>query len=303
MDEIRKALGEDKISYFGFSYGSELGATYATMFPTPVRAMVVDGAVDPNSDVRRRGPPPGRRAGARRSSSSWPTARPGPRCAFHNGGNPGAALDALLAKLDANPLAVPSGREIGQGIAYNAVISGPVRQEQSGPTWPRRWPTRQNGRRLELLARSTTPTPSATPDGTYSNAFEGLIAINCLDDPGPDRPGLRRPARRRVRRARPTPRAGRARTATSASFWPVPQQAADQDHRRRRRPDRGGRHDGRPDHADREHQAPGRRARGRRLVTVVGERHTGYMLNGCSTQAVDDYLVDLKIPKEGLVCA
>jgi pimeloyl-ACP methyl ester carboxylesterase len=49
MDEIRKALGEDKISYFGFSYGSQLGATYATMFPTHVRAMVIDGAADPNA--------------------------------------------------------------------------------------------------------------------------------------------------------------------------------------------------------------------------------------------------------------
>ena len=39
------------------------------------------------------------------------------------------------------------------------------------------------------------------------------------------------------------------------------------------------------------------------LVTVVGERHTGYKLNGCGTQAVDDYLIDLKVPQEGLVCA
>ena len=47
MDAIRAALGEEKISYFGFSYGSELGATWATLFPTTVRAAVLDGAVDP----------------------------------------------------------------------------------------------------------------------------------------------------------------------------------------------------------------------------------------------------------------
>ena len=47
MDEIRGALGAEQISYLGFSYGSELGVWYATLFPESVRAMVVDGADNP----------------------------------------------------------------------------------------------------------------------------------------------------------------------------------------------------------------------------------------------------------------
>ena len=47
MDEIRKALGAEKVSYLGFSYGSTLGVWYATLFPKSVRAMVVDGADNP----------------------------------------------------------------------------------------------------------------------------------------------------------------------------------------------------------------------------------------------------------------
>ena len=47
MDEIRKALGAEQISYLGFSYGSTLGVWYATLFPEAVRAMVVDGADNP----------------------------------------------------------------------------------------------------------------------------------------------------------------------------------------------------------------------------------------------------------------
>jgi pimeloyl-ACP methyl ester carboxylesterase len=47
MDEVRKALGADQISYLGFSYGSTLGGWYATKFPDNVRAMVVDGAANP----------------------------------------------------------------------------------------------------------------------------------------------------------------------------------------------------------------------------------------------------------------
>ena len=57
MDEIRKALGVEQISYLGFSYGSALGVWYATLFPQSVRAMVVDGAdnpIDPASTRQER---------------------------------------------------------------------------------------------------------------------------------------------------------------------------------------------------------------------------------------------------------
>ncbi len=50
MDRVRQALGEETISYMGFSYGSELGAIYATLFPKHIRAMVLDGAIDPDLD-------------------------------------------------------------------------------------------------------------------------------------------------------------------------------------------------------------------------------------------------------------
>lgn len=46
IDEIRKALGAEQISYYGFSYGTYLGATYATLYPRHVKRMVWDGNVD-----------------------------------------------------------------------------------------------------------------------------------------------------------------------------------------------------------------------------------------------------------------
>ncbi len=51
IDEIRKALGAERISYYGASYGATLGAWYATLFPASVRAMVVGGADNPVDDV------------------------------------------------------------------------------------------------------------------------------------------------------------------------------------------------------------------------------------------------------------
>src|SRR3954468_18292434 len=46
MDLLRRSLGEQKINYLGFSYGTFLGATYAALFPRNCRAMVLDGPVD-----------------------------------------------------------------------------------------------------------------------------------------------------------------------------------------------------------------------------------------------------------------
>jgi pimeloyl-ACP methyl ester carboxylesterase len=47
MDAIRAALGQEKISYFGYSYGTYLGQVYATLFPHRLRKMVLDSVVDP----------------------------------------------------------------------------------------------------------------------------------------------------------------------------------------------------------------------------------------------------------------
>jgi pimeloyl-ACP methyl ester carboxylesterase len=47
MESIRKALGVDQISYYGFSYGTYLGEVYSTLFPTHLKYMVLDSNVDP----------------------------------------------------------------------------------------------------------------------------------------------------------------------------------------------------------------------------------------------------------------
>jgi pimeloyl-ACP methyl ester carboxylesterase len=49
MDSIRRALGVQRISYYGFSYGTYLGQVYATMFPSHIRRMVFDSTVDPRN--------------------------------------------------------------------------------------------------------------------------------------------------------------------------------------------------------------------------------------------------------------
>lgn len=50
LDLLREALGDDGLSYVGYSYGTRLGATYAELFPERVRALVLDAAVKPTTD-------------------------------------------------------------------------------------------------------------------------------------------------------------------------------------------------------------------------------------------------------------
>ena len=49
MDLVRQALGDEQLTYLGYSYGTTLGSTYAELFPDKVRALVLDGAVDPDA--------------------------------------------------------------------------------------------------------------------------------------------------------------------------------------------------------------------------------------------------------------
>ncbi|MFI7217829.1 alpha/beta hydrolase [Micromonospora maritima] len=51
MDVLRRAVGDKKLSYLGFSYGTALGQYYANMFPDRFRALVVDGVLNPNDWV------------------------------------------------------------------------------------------------------------------------------------------------------------------------------------------------------------------------------------------------------------
>lgn len=51
MDVVRRAVGDEKLTYLGFSYGTYLGQVYANMFPDRVRAVAVDGVIDPTEWV------------------------------------------------------------------------------------------------------------------------------------------------------------------------------------------------------------------------------------------------------------
>jgi pimeloyl-ACP methyl ester carboxylesterase len=108
FDTIRAAMGEKRLNYFGFSYGTFLGATYASLFPTHYRAMVLDGPVDANRYIND----PLEDASEQTAGFERAFGRFVQACAAHQdrchgfgGDDPWSAFGALAAKLDATPLA------------------------------------------------------------------------------------------------------------------------------------------------------------------------------------------------------
>ncbi len=107
MDAIRGSFGERKLNYFGYSYGTLLGATYASMFPSHYRAMVLDGPINakgyinkPWSDLA------GQSAGFERALGRFfqACARDQVACSGFGGDDPWQAWDELIEKADAHPI-------------------------------------------------------------------------------------------------------------------------------------------------------------------------------------------------------
>ena len=110
MDKLRRAVGDDKLTYLGFSYGSFLGATYASLFPGKMRALVLDGLVDADQYIHR--PMQGLidQTGAfERELGRFFQACAADQvaCSGFGGKDPHEAYDALIDRASATPILAP----------------------------------------------------------------------------------------------------------------------------------------------------------------------------------------------------
>ena len=181
MDAIREALGEDTISYFGFSYGSELGATWATLFPDTVRAAVLDGAADPNAEGIEGSLQ--QTAGFEATLTTYlAQCSDDPTCPFHNGGDAEGAFDELMAALDEQPIPSTPGRpDVTRGVALQAVAQA-MYSESLWPQLSEALVAAQQGDGEGLLALWDSYY-QRQPDGTWGNQLEAFQVISCMDDP------------------------------------------------------------------------------------------------------------------------
>jgi pimeloyl-ACP methyl ester carboxylesterase len=184
MDSIRAAVGDAKLTYLGFSYGTLLGATYASLFPTHVRALTLDGAIDPSlSDGAIA---LAQAAGFQADFDDFlaDCASQGSSCPFHTDGAPSlqAAFDTLMAKIAADPLPGAGGRTVGAGEAFTAVIA-PLYDRGQWSTLAQELGDAQAGHGALMLAENDTYL-ERSGNGTYANEEVADTAVSCVDQPG-----------------------------------------------------------------------------------------------------------------------
>lgn len=217
LDALRAALGDERLTYLGFSYGTYIGALYAQRYPERVRALVLDGALDPARSVEDVSieQAQGFEASFDRFAR-WCAARRS--CAFHGGDEPAAAYDALQARVDTKPLTVGS-RTFGptqMDIAVSALLySG----EEAYGSLASGLHALEQGRPGPLLAIYDSYVGRS--GGTYDAEWPAFVAISCADGPNLDRAATEA-LQARARTAAPRFGAASVGLGYECADWPYP---------------------------------------------------------------------------------
>ncbi len=182
VDVLRGALGENQLDWFGASYGTTIGATYAELFPGNVRRMVLDGAVAQNIPDDESAVDQAR--GFQTALDAYLRDCLEQGCFLGEDlGEAQRRLSTFLEEVDAQPL--PTGeaeRPLTEGLAVYGIFLPLYVQSY----WPlltdalRQAIQEGDGTALLLLADQYT---QRTPDGYDGNQTEALYAVNCADSP------------------------------------------------------------------------------------------------------------------------
>ncbi|WP_181787170.1 alpha/beta hydrolase [Streptomyces phytophilus] len=184
MDLMRASLGDDKMHYFGISYGTELGAVYAHLFPERIGRAVLDSPVDPTQDSAQRSLAQAK--GFQRALENYAEdcARQGKQCPLGDAaaGEPAAATDdiaELLERLDRKPIPGTSGRDLTESLATGGIAQS-LYSKQLWPLLTQGLEQAQgdDGATLLLLADALN---GREPDGHYSTLQSSFLAVNCAD--------------------------------------------------------------------------------------------------------------------------
>ena len=305
MDIVRAVLNQEYLHWFGFSYGTVLGAAYAEKFPTRVGRMVLDGAVDPSLDAMQlsRGQSTGFQTALTRFAQDCSRTR---SCVL--GSSPGevfTTINTVLARIDRSPLRTDRGALLVQAEAITALFFSMY----STDLWPLLEDALESARRGDgtgLAELSALASDRVGPNSYGSNINSAFYAIGCWDSPAPPgRDGLATAARRWARDA-VIPDLARAMSWGNAPCSTWFGHAPDAP-----RPVTstttagiliiGTRYDPATPYAwarNLQQQLPTSR-----LLTYVGDGHTAYGEgSGCVDRIIDAYLISGALPETGTRC-
>ncbi len=223
LDAMRVALGDPKLTYLGYSYGTRIGASYAETFPQNVRAMILDGAVDPNADPIEADI---RQAAAFQQAFNDFAADCATDSTCPLGTDAAKAVDVYRSMVD--PLVEkPAKTKDPRNLSYSDAVVGTILPLYS----PNLWQHLTQG--LSELKDGTGDTMLALadlymgrdPEGHYNNSTDVRVAVNCVDQPPVTDRAAVVDEDRRVREVAPFMSygefTGHAPLGTCA-FWPVP---------------------------------------------------------------------------------
>ena len=224
MDAVRQALGDDQISYLGYSYGTELGTAYVNQFPNRVRAMVLDGAIDPEQDpidslVEQM-------AGFQVAFTDYAAdCAKSPSCPL--GTDPAQWVNRYHQLV--NPLVFkPGPTDDPRGLSYADAITGTINALYAPQYW--KYLTSgliglRRGAEADDLLLLADEYQDRDEDGHYGNGQDAFNAIRCVDQPTPMDPAVWAEADRRIRERAPFLAYGNFTGSAPrdlCAFWPVP---------------------------------------------------------------------------------
>ncbi|MGW4203992.1 alpha/beta hydrolase [Streptomyces sp. NPDC004726] len=174
MDLIRQVLGDEKLSYLGFSYGTELGAVYAHLFPAKVGRLVLDAVVDPTADFA---------GGARHQTVGFQRALENYFKSRNISAKDGTArVVKLLNGLDRKPIPAGEGRRLTQSLAIIGIVQ-PLYSESGWDSLTEALRDAENGDGAKLLQLADQYN-GRDEKGNYSTQDHSQRAISCTDSAG-----------------------------------------------------------------------------------------------------------------------
>lgn len=179
MDLIRGVLGDEKLTYLGYSYGTKLGAIYAELFPARVGRLVLDGAMDPA--VGSLGVSTAQAVGFETSMRAYMANCLGSGdCPFTGTVDDGMAdLGTMLARVDRSPLRNSDGRALGADSLLTSIVAA-LYSQSSWPTLTRALKGVDAGD--PSMAFRLADFYYARSDGRYlDNSTDAFTAYNCMD--------------------------------------------------------------------------------------------------------------------------
>jgi len=306
LDRIREAVGDDKLTYVGFSYGTLLGAQYAELFTDRVRALVLDGAVDPAVDGLQ--VIVDQAAATQKAFDEYAAdcARTVPDCPV--GTDPAKAVDTLHALID--PLAErPAPTADPRGLGYNDALTAVWNSMYSTADWAGLTTglrALRDGQHVDDLLASADLFNGRNAEGRYDNSNDALHVVLCADLEYPQDAAAYVELDKKLREVAPLIRSG-PHTGHVArdvcAFWPVP---ADDTHGAVSAPGLprvlviSTTGDPATPYLDGVHLAEQLDAA---LLAVEGTQHTAAFYGvACIDDIVNEYLVDLRLPPDGARC-